>query len=1047
MVAHVPAVRLPYTLTREEEPTMARSTQVAALAAAAAVVLGGLAWWLLGSGGATAPETPAPAVLPRPDGAEPKTAGPGPAARKAPHPEGSIRALVRGDGKPVAATLTASLAVDPAAEPARAEGSAADGSVVLECAPSGTRLRVVVASPGWRSAILTDVVVDAGAVKDLGTIDLERSLPATGRVLDPAGKPVAGATVGALVSEGAVRFDFRRIGDLLLNEPDWRAKATTGKDGTFLLDALGAGSWRLVATAGGFAPSDEIEVVLHPAGKAPPVDLVLQAGNSLLVKVTGPSDAPVAGLEVAAAAQGGRMGIPVVMGPSRGVTDAAGTVRLSGIPPGRTVVAVRSTDGRLVIRSADVPKTAEVAVRMDGTAALLVKVRDGGGAAMEGAAVTAMLDDGGRGLDSGQALTGTTGADGSVRWEHLSASRVMIVLAQKEGFPPPSPQGMFQPPGGGGPDQLKEGQTLEKEVVLKAGATVSGVVRRRPGETPVPGARVTLVAPGAFFGGQPKAATADAEGVFRMDGVPEGRMTLVASGDGLAAPGAWAAGMPAFGPPGREDPNGPEGSVDVPAGPAEVKKDLFVEATGSASGRVLSPSGEGLGGARIEVSQKRMMFPRGMFGDTGLVPAPVLSAPDGAFALKGVPAGQDLVVRASAPGFLDGTSSPFTLAAGGDSTALEVRLSEGGVVGGRVTGPGGTPVAGAKVRVSAQRSPGAMGGFGGFGGGPGRLEATTDAEGLWRVASVPPGTASISVQAQGFVDGVRSDLSVAAGTETRADLSLEPGRSISGVVRDTAGAPVEGARIMLRPAEGAPESRMWMPSMSATDGKGLFKVDGLAAGTFTVTVTAPGHPPATIPSVAAGTEGLEVRMIAAVRISGKVVDFEGNPVPNARVNAASEGGDQVSGNAATGADGTFTVENLAPGTYRVAVSPRDRRLAGVTAKGVAGDASDLLFTLPKALEIRGKVVGPDGGPPAERGFVNAMTGPSPRGPSMGATRWEQDGSFVLGGLTEGSYVLNATVPGKLAGKATATAGQTGVEIKLEAQPAPDGGGGNPTPVK
>jgi protocatechuate 3,4-dioxygenase beta subunit len=1038
---------------------MARPAQVA-LAGVAALVLGGLAWWLLGSGGGPGTDTGSLERPRRPDAGAAGGDGTAGASKKPEKPlaVGTLRAVVLGGGKPVAATLEAQCPLPGGFDGLSTGGApSGDGALELPGVPAGIKVRVVVSSPGWRTVTIEDVVVDAGAVKDLGTIGLEKALPATGRVLDPAGKPFPGATVGAVSSENAPRFDLRRLGEMFLREPDWKAKTVTDREGAFALDALGAGSWRLVATAPGFAPSDEEEIVLHPAGTAPPVSLVLQVGHALVVRVTGAGGAPVAGAEVGAALQSGRGPPTGAAAGARGVTDAAGEARLSGVGAGRVAVAVRASEGRLAVRTVEVPRSAELAIRLDGTASILVRVRDQAGAPVEGAEVSGIVLAGGA-MDSGETLSGKSGAEGTAKFERLGPGRLLFVTAEKEGFAALAPDPMSMGMGG---EEIKEGQTLEKEVVLKAGATITGTVRRRPGDEPVPGARVTASSSASFFGGAPRTAVADGSGVYRIEGVGEGKAGLSATADGLVSPEAWSgSGNPFMPQPGGQAV--PEGQVDVPAGPAEVKKDVFVEETGTVFGKVLGPTGDGLGGARVEIAAAASFNFRGMFGNPvgNLIPGPVLTGPDGSFEVKGVPAGKDLQARASAPNLLGASSANFTLAAGGAATGIEVRLAEGGTVLGRISGPGGAPVAGAKVRASSRPAndrnmpmffdPATFR----------RLEATTDADGQYRIANVPPGTGNVLVQAQGFVDGNRGELVFAAGTETRADVALEPGRAIAGIVLDAGGVPIEGARVSTSsPAASAPSPRpgvtrsvpvgagdRFFPGRNAvTDAKGAFRVEGLAAGAYNVTANAQGLAPRTVEGVAAGTESVEIRLLPAVRISGKVVDAEGNAIRNARVLASNEGGEASSGFARTSADGTFVLEGLLAGTYRINAQSFDGKLARAELKGVAGGATDLLITLPKALEIRGKVVGPDGGVPKGMGFILASDA---SGGSSAPARWDAEGAFTLGGLAEGTWTLTARIPGTFQGTATAKAGQEGVEIRLVALPAaPDSGGGSPSPLK
>jgi hypothetical protein len=138
---------------------MARNTQIAVFAAAAVVVLGGLAWWMLGSGGSVADAPPAPApVVTAPSPAESATGRPKPVAGL---PVGTLIAVVKGEGKPLAATLSAGTA--------SATASPEDGVVRLASAPAGTKLRVTVVAPGWRTLTIPDVEVAAGAEKDLSS--------------------------------------------------------------------------------------------------------------------------------------------------------------------------------------------------------------------------------------------------------------------------------------------------------------------------------------------------------------------------------------------------------------------------------------------------------------------------------------------------------------------------------------------------------------------------------------------------------------------------------------------------------------------------------------------------------------------------------------------------------------------------------------------------------------------------------------------------------------------------------------------------------------
>ena len=92
-----------------------------------------------------------------------------------------------------------------------------------------------------------------------------------------------------------------------------------------------------------------------------------------------------------------------------------------------------------IARTVQVPAATVVNVRLEGSATLVVKVRTAEGAAVEGASVMAMIQGGGGGMESGEALTADTGADGTATWEHLPAGRIAFFLVEKDGFPPVTP--------------------------------------------------------------------------------------------------------------------------------------------------------------------------------------------------------------------------------------------------------------------------------------------------------------------------------------------------------------------------------------------------------------------------------------------------------------------------------------------------------------------------------------------------------------------------------------------------------------------------------
>ena len=132
------------------------------------------------------------------------------------------------------------------------------------------------------------VIVKAGEVTDLGTIEVEPGREVKGRVVDEAGAPVAGATVAI-----AGWFRPREGGLGLDDDPMNRAmrdqrSAETASDGRFVIRGVGAPKrrpLRILADHPMKGRSREIEL---PAGDAE-LELTLLAVGSIAGVVTGPT--------------------------------------------------------------------------------------------------------------------------------------------------------------------------------------------------------------------------------------------------------------------------------------------------------------------------------------------------------------------------------------------------------------------------------------------------------------------------------------------------------------------------------------------------------------------------------------------------------------------------------------------------------------------------------------------------------------------------------------------------------------------------------------
>lgn len=301
-------------------------------------------------------------------------------------------------------------------------------------------------------------------------------------------------------------------------------------------------------------------------------------------------------------------------------------------------------------------------------------------------------------------------------------------------------------------------------------------------------------------------------------------------------------------------------------------------------------------------------------------------------------------------------------------------------------------------------------------------------------------------------------------------LVLGRGRTAFGRVVDEDGEPVAGAEVTLLRSLGA-EVRAVDAREAAvddslyragTDGDGRFEIAGLPAGWFDVEVRQPGLLPLVRPGVELG-EDIEadlgtLTLRRGVALEGRVVDPLGRPVSEAEVRVMPDimDGDRIweafhrSGPAAvTGADGRFRLEGLDPAiglalevrrpghlTSRIAVERLDQPVVVTLEPGSEEEPEPVREqTEPEGepepeewIELRGRVVGPDG-EPVGGALVEAVHDIFSRQPVYSAG----DGSFVLKVRKTDGFELLARKPGYSPGtldERSAAGARDGLEIRL-----------------
>lgn len=404
---------------------------------------------------------------------------------------------------------------------------------------------------------------------------------------------------------------------------------------------------------------------------------------------------------------------------------------------------------------------------------------------------------------------------------------------------------------------------------------------------------------------------------------------------------------------------------------------------------------------------------------------------DGTFRLAHVEA--DVRVYATAPGYF----TDLGRAAGGrlPTFTLPPRLSAAGIV----VDEAGHPVAGANLRAVPTADPrGDRHPSAGSGGGYTRSAAS----GRFQLSRLAAGvTYELRAEHAGFAP-TRQELPARAPGSPAPNLRvvLHPGRTAFGKVIGADQKPVAGARVSLQPTLPADlVARIWAirdPGRSpavATDASGRFEIRSLPAGTFDLAVRARGFAPLTVPALAIpagkGTTDLgTVQLAPGGTIHGVVVDPQGEPVADAEVQpwGAERAGVMIRAGRAsddgpapvfTAADGTFTLEDLAPGAALDLVVTHPGYGPGAAPGVAVPSETPVRVVLQPAARVSGHVTGPDGKPVAGATVAlresatqvvgNPFSHPT-RKAHEGVT--DDDGAFSFPDVSPGPFQIIATAP-------------------------------------
>ena len=418
-----------------------------------------------------------------------------------------------------------------------------------------------------------------------------------------------------------------------------------------------------------------------------------------------------------------------------------------------------------------------------------------------------------------------------------------------------------------------------------------------------------------------------------------------------------------------------------------------LDAGGSVTGRVVTESG-GVSGATVHLQRE------------GAMPhdrqQPVRTDADGRFNFDSVAPGEH-VVRVTKEGLVAAARTVAVKA--GSPADVEITMSEGHTVEGRVVDESGRPVTGAQVSSNPRHR------------GP-DTGTQTDAEGAFRLGGLADSLVTITAEKSGYVRGVAEN--VDPQRSAAVTITLAKGGTIAGRVTGLSAAELPEVRVAVLGHEGGSAS-------TTVDGDGRFTLTGVPDGTlhvraslfrdirrgaYTTVEVRNGMAPA-----------IEIAFVSGFPVEG-TVRRAGKPVPNADI--TFDGRSNASTH--TSSNGSYKAE-LEAGSYDVWVQVGQAARMAAGSIAVSGPARHDFEIRGAVLE--GRVVDDKTGAPLSN--VSVRLQPVGRPGYGGTVATDANGVFRVDPIGAGRVRVSASKPGfgSNAREVDVADGETGhVELRM-----------------
>lgn len=352
----------------------------------------------------------------------------------------------------------------------------------------------------------------------------------------------------------------------------------------------------------------------------------------------------------------------------------------------------------------------------------------------------------------------------------------------------------------------------------------------------------------------------------------------------------------------------------------------------------------------------------------------------------------------------------------GSSEVIAV-LRHGAAIHGRVRAADGASLAGVELALRRVLGSGSVYNH----GRPWHMD------GRFRFTGLPPGRYSLAAHAPGYVDAAIDTDVPETGDVGPLDLVLGRGGVVTGRVMDGQGDPLAEVEVTWIESDRASWHGFgWNSEMFKTaptsDADGRFLVTAVRPGTGSLKLIHPRYRPARVDDVEVAEDRVthlgDVVLADGGRIAGTVRDGKAVAVEGAVVEVLRSDGREDRRETETDAEGRFEVPGLPAGDYWVMVTglTEDERRPGglpvVATTAVAEGATALVdLRVKDGVRVEGRVL--LRGRPVPTATVRIIVMHSPVAGGDAGMRPEEDGSFVLPGLSAGEYHLTVALDGSV----------------------------------